>query len=164
MQATTASPALSYREILQELSGLMTGRWLTDLANTSALLFQHVPNINWVGFYLTEIMDPVTAKENVLWLGPFQGLPACTLIPFSKGVCGSAATNKKSVRVENVDSFPGHIVCDSRSKSEVAVPVVVRDRVIGILDVDSATVGRFTMKDQDFFEAVVQILLEKNKL
>ena len=108
----------------------MTGRWLTDLANTSALLFQHVPNINWVGFYLTEIMDPVTAKENVLWLGPFQGLPACTLIPFSKGVCGSAATNKKSVRVENVDS---------------------------------ATVGRFTMKDQDFFEAVVQILLEKNK-
>ncbi len=141
----------------------MTGRWLTDLANTSALLFQHVPNINWVGFYLTEKTDRASDEETKLWLGPFQGLPACTMIPFSKGVCGAAATNKRSVRVEDVDLFPGHIVCDSRSRSEVAVPLIVHGNVIGVLDVDSATVARFTLKDQEFFENVVATLLEKNK-
>ncbi len=126
-------PTLPNHEILQELAGLMTGRWLTDLANTSALLFQHVPNINCVGFYLTEKTDRASDEVTKLWLGPFQGLPACTMIPFSKGVCGTA------------------------------VPLIVHSNAIGALDVDSATVARFTLKDQEFFENVVATLLEKNK-
>ncbi len=152
----TSSKALTYAEVLQELNGLMTGRWLTDLANMSALLFQHIPDINWVGFYLTD-----DTKKN-LWLGPFQGQPACTMIPFSKGVCGTAATEKKSMLVLDVDLFPGHIVCDSSSRSEVVVPLIVSENVIGVLDVDSATRARFTKQDQSFFESAVQILLEKN--
>ena len=152
---TTQSKTLSHSEILQELRGLMTGRWLTDLANMSALLFQHIPDINWVGFYLTD------ETKNNLWLGPFQGQPACTMIPFSKGVCGTAATQKNSMLVHDVDLFPGHIVCDSRSRSEVVVPLMVNSEVIGVLDVDSATVARFTKQDQAFFESAVQILLEK---
>ncbi len=146
---------LSYAEILQELRGLKTGRWLTDLANMSALLFQHIPDINWVGFYLTD-----ESKKN-LWLGPFQGQPACTMIPFSKGVCGTAATEKRTILVLDVDLFPGHILCDSRSRSEVVVPLIVNSEVIGVLDVDSATGARFTQQDQAFFESAVQILLEK---
>ena len=150
------SKTLSYPEVLQELQGLMTGRWLTDLSNMSALLFQHTRDINWIGFYLTD-----ETKKN-LWLGPFQGQPACTMIPFSKGVCGTAATQKKTMLVLDVDLFPGHIVCDSRSRSEVVVPMIVNGNVIGVLDVDSATPARFTEQDQFFFESAVQILLEKN--
>ena len=150
------SRTLSYPEVLQELVGLMTGRWLTDLSNMSALLFQHTQDINWIGFYLTD-----ETKKN-LWLGPFQGQPACTMIPFSKGVCGTAADQKKSMLVLDVDLFPGHIVCDSRSRSEVVVPLIVNGNVIGVLDVDSATPARFTEQDQSFFESAVQILLEKN--
>ncbi len=156
MTPETAKP-LSQAEILQELSGLMTGRWLTDLANTAALLFQHVPDINWVGFYLTD------ETKVTLWLGPFQGLPACTMIPFAKGVCGTAAAQKKSILVLDIDLFPGHIVCDSRSRSEVVVPLIVNTSVVGVLDIDSTSKGRFHKQDQVFFESVVQILLEKNK-
>lgn len=159
----TANPnqhqKLSQREVLQELEGLLTGRWITDLSNTSALLFQHFGDINWVGFYLTD----KTASVPTLWLGPFQGLTACTMIPFSKGVCGAAATSKTSMLVEDVDLFPGHIACDSRSKSEVVVPMIRNGTVIGVLDVDSASKARFTKEDQIFFEKVVEILLRHTK-
>lgn len=144
------------KEILQEAEALLTGRWITDLANISALLMNHFADINWVGFYL------VPDNENdVLWLGPFQGQPACTTIPFTKGVCGSAATQKKAMLIENVAEFPGHIVCDSRSKSEVVIPLIKNQKVIGVLDVDSATLARFTIEDQIFFENIVKILLNK---
>ena len=152
------SVPLSQLEVLQELEGIMTGQWITDLATTAAILFQHVTDINWVGFYLTD-----TAGK-VLWLGPFQGLPACTLIPFAKGVCGTSAQTKQSMLVLDVDLFPGHIVCDSRSRSEVVVPLISEQKVIGVLDVDSATTARFTKTDLLFFENVVKILLQKNKL
>ena len=103
---------LTHQEILQELGGLLTGRWITDLANTSALIYQHFPDINWVGFYLydqsnLQIKDQ-PSEQKPMWLGPFQGLPACTMIPYSKGVCGKAALEKKSVRVEKGD-FSGNI-------------------------------------------------------
>lgn len=133
----------------------MTGRWITDLSNTSALLMSRFSDINWVGFYLVE-EDPET-----LWLGPFQGNPACTMIPLSKGVCGAAARDKKTMRVDNVDEFPGHIVCDSRSKSEVVVPLIKNNNVIAVLDVDSASLKRFSADDQKFFEDVVKIILSK---
>lgn len=149
---------LSRREILQEAEGLLTGRWITDLANISSLLMSNITDINWVGFYLVEPDDSST-----MWLGPFQGLPACTMIPFSKGVCGAAATGQKSMRVDDVDAFPGHIVCDSRSKSEVVVPMIKNQKVIGVLDVDSATPARFTAEDLLFFENIVELILNKSK-
>lgn len=146
----------SKKEILQELEGILTGRWITDLSNTSALLMSRYVDLNWIGFYLVEKDDP-----NTLWLGPFQGEPACTMIPLAKGVCGAAATNKKSMRVDNVDLFPGHIACDSRSKSEVVVPLIKNDQVIGVLDIDSPILNRFNDEDQKFFEKVVEILMSK---
>lgn len=151
---------LTHKEILQELSGLLTGRWITDLANTSALLFQHFTDINWVGFYLAE--DLKSSDSQILWLGPFQGLPACTMIPFAKGVCGTAAQTQTSQLVEDVDQFPGHIACDSRSKSEVVVPIVMNKKVIGVLDVDSASKARFDKNDLLFFEQVVETLIKAN--
>lgn len=147
----------SKAEILQEAEALLTGRWMTDLANISALVMAHFGDINWVGFYLV----PEEEKET-LWLGPFQGLPACTEIPFSKGVCGAAASQKKSQLVDDVDAFPGHIVCDSRSKSEVVVPLIKNNEVIGVLDVDSATLARFSKDDQLFFEKLTALLLKKH--
>lgn len=154
---------ISTHEMLQELEGILTGRWITDLANISALIFQHFEDINWVGFYLTDLSEKAKKSEPTLWLGPFQGLPACTMIPFSKGVCGAAATQKKPMRVEDVDQFPGHIVCDSRSKSEVVIPLIQNEIVVGVLDVDSATKARFTSDDQIFFEKVVKLLMSKAK-
>jgi len=147
----------SKSEILQEAEALLTGRWITDLANISALVMANFGDINWVGFYLVP-----EGQKDVLWLGPFQGLPACTDIPFSKGVCGAAATQKKSQLVKDVDAFPGHIVCDSRSKSEVVVPLIKNNEVIGVLDVDSASLARFSEDDKAFFEKLAAILLKKH--
>lgn len=147
----------SFKETLQELEAILTGRWLTDLSNTAALLNSRFKDINWIGFYLT---DPKDSSET-LWLGPFQGLPACTMIPFSKGVCGTAAAQKKTMRISDVDQFPGHIVCDSRSRSEVVVPLIKNNVVLGVLDVDSASLNRFDEDDQKFFEEAVQILMKK---
>lgn len=146
----------SFEETLQELQGLMTGRWLTDLANTAAFLNSRFKDINWIGFYL---VDPHDAPET-MWLGPFQGLPACTMIPFNKGVCGAAASQKQTMRIEDVDQFPGHIVCDSRSRSEIVVPMFQNEKVIGVLDVDSAKLNRFSADDQRFFEDAVRILMD----
>ena len=149
---------LAPKEILQQLSGLLTGHWITDLANTAALIFQHVQDVNWVGFYLYE-----SESENILWLGPFQGLPACTMIPAGKGVCGTAAAAGKSIIVEDVDAFTGHIACDARSRSEVVIPLIKNEKVLGVLDVDSATLARFKLQDQVFFEDLIQMLLHANK-
>jgi L-methionine (R)-S-oxide reductase len=149
---------MNYSEALQELEGLLTGRWITDLSNTAAHLNSRVTDINWIGFYLTDFK----ASPPALWLGPFQGLSACTMIPFSKGVCGAAATQKQTMRIADVDQFPGHIVCDSRSRSEVVVPLIQNDLVWGVLDVDSATLNRFNETDQKFFEAAAKLLLQKN--
>lgn len=148
----------SHQELLQEVEALLTGRWITDLANVSALLMGGFPDINWVGFYLTDAKDSQT-----LWLGPFQGLPACTMIPFGKGVCGTAAMTKKSQLVHNVHQFPGHIVCDARSQSEVVIPIILNNQVVGVLDIDSASAGRFNESDVVFFENVVKTLLKQTK-
>ena len=153
---------LSHAEILQELEGLLTGHWITDLANTAALIFQHVQDINWVGFYLYEKVNSANATLQNMWLGPFQGLPACTMIPNGKGVCGTSAALKKTMLVDDVDAFPGHIVCDSRSKSELVVPLIKSQIVLGVLDVDSASSSRFKQIDQDFFESVAHLLLKSS--
>lgn len=103
-------------------------------------------------------------NSKTLWLGPFQGQPACTMIPFSKGVCGAAASGKKTMRVADVDMFPDHIVCDSNSKSELVVPIIKEGKLIGVLDVDSVSKNRFSEEDELFFESAVKILIAKDNL
>lgn len=153
--------------------------WLPVLSNAAALLWDALDDINWAGFYL---VDPVTVsgaepsagselgaapvaepsdhepRTPELRLGPFQGKVACVRIPFGKGVCGTAAETKTSQLVEDVHQFPGHIACDSASNSEVVVPIVKDNQVVGVLDIDSPSVARFTQEDLTGLEQVVKAL------
>lgn len=151
MQPTRAisyeNKASFYRELVQDLEGYLEDSSLANLANASALLMMHLPRLNWVGFYLFD------GEE--LSLGPFQGRPACVKIPLSKGVCGAAARERVSVVVPDVDRFPGHIVCDSASKSEIVVPMIVDGKLYGVLDVDSPELARFDDDDRRGLEALV---------
>ncbi len=144
-------PAL-YRDLLSALDGLTAGEpdSIANMANAAALIWETLPDVNWVGFY-----------RNVggeLVLGPFQGRAACIRIPFGKGVCGAAAETLEIQRVDDVHAFPGHIACDADSRSELVVPVRVDGRVVGVLDLDSPRPGRFTTADQAGFEAFVATL------
>jgi GAF domain-containing protein len=126
--------------------------WLANLANTSALLFSELDDLNWVGFYLKE--------DEELVLGPFQGKPACVRIPLGKGVCGTAAAEGKVIVVPDVQAFPGHIACDAASRSEVVIPLMTPEgRLLGVLDVDSPVLNRFTSQDADGLSKVVESLL-----
>ena len=138
--------------------------WLPVLSNTAALLWDALDDINWAGFYL---VDPTTAMgaepglepaSPELRLGPFQGKVACVRIPFGRGVCGTAAATKTSQLVEDVHQFPGHIACDSASNSEVVVPIFKDEQVVGVLDIDSPSVARFTQEDLTGLEQVVRAL------
>lgn len=135
-----------YQELLQNLEALTQGiPYLTsNLANTAALIWQTVPGLNWAGFY--EMTD------GALVLGPFQGKPACIRIPLGRGVCGTAAQEGKTVRVENVHDFPGHIACDGASNSEIVIPLYKNGTLWGVLDLDSPHFGRFTPEDQQGLE------------
>lgn len=146
-----------YAELSREIEALKDSVWFTALANAAASLNQHLPEINWVGFYLF--------KEGELVLGPFQGLPACTRIALGKGVCGTAARERKSILVEDVDQFPGHIACDSASRSEVVIPLFrdpARTDLIGVLDVDSPKLARFDAEDLAGLELVAEALMRAN--
>lgn len=121
-----------------------------NLANASALLWQEMETINWVGFY--KIID------GALVLGPFQGKPACIRIPVGKGVCGTAVAEDKIQLVPNVHDFPGHIACDSDSNSEIVLPLHAKGRIWGVLDIDSPTVARFTETDRDGLMPVAAVL------
>lgn len=123
---------------------------VTNLSNASALLNECLENINWVGFYLL--------RKNVLCLGPFQGKTACVRIPVGKGVCGSAVAENRTMRIENVHEFPGHIACDCASQSEIVVPIRVEGEIKGVLDIDSPTVGRFAREDEELLEESVRII------
>ncbi len=134
--------------------------WLPVLSNAAALLWDALDDINWAGFYL---VDPATvtgagASTPELRLGPFQGKVACVRIPFCRGVCGTAAATKTSQLVEDVHQFPGHIACDSASNSEVVVPIFKDGQVVGVLDIDSPNVARFTQEDLAGLEQVVKAL------
>jgi L-methionine (R)-S-oxide reductase len=148
-----------YRELRLELSGLLTDDWISNLSNFSAALFAALPNLNWCGFYLVR----AHTGPNHLKLGPFQGRPACLDIPFDRGVCGYAARDRSTVIVEDVHQFPGHIACDERSRSEIVVPLLRNNKVIGVLDLDSPVVGRFSQADLKGLEDLVALLLEKTK-
>ena len=127
---------------------------ISVLANVSAILNQYMENINWVGFYLN--------KNNTLLLGPFQGKVACTTIPFNRGVCGACATSNKTIIVKDVHQFPGHIACDSASKSEICVPINVKGQFYGLLDIDAPITNRFDDNDKNNLEKLVSII--ENKL
>lgn len=145
-----------YEMVIKQLLALIEDEsdQIANLSNASALLNQFLADINWIGFYL--------AKEGELVLGPFQGLPACVRIPFGKGVCGTSASERKLMRVEDVHEFPGHIACDAASRSEIVIPLIKDDNLIGVLDIDSPSVGRFTELDETmlvkFSEALINYL------
>ena len=144
-----ASKAAQYAQLLGSARALLEGErdLIANAANLSALLFHSLPDLNWAGFYLL--------KGGELVLGPFQGKPACVRIALGRGVCGTAAQQRRTVVVPDVHAFPGHIACDSASNSEVVVPVVQGGRVIGVLDLDSPHAGRFDHEDAAGLEAIV---------
>ena len=122
---------------------------MSNLSNASAILNQ-LENINWCGFYI--------AKDDVLYLGPFQGEVACTVIPFNKGVCGAAASKKETIIVPNVNEFPGHIACSSASTSEIVTPIIVNNEVKAVIDIDAPIFNRFTNKDKELLEEMAKVL------
>lgn len=123
---------------------------IANLSNAAALLNQFLDEINWVGFYLYE--------EDQLILGPFQGLPACVRIPMGKGVCGTSAATEKTLRIEDVHQFPGHIACDAASRSEIVIPLMKDGKLLGVLDIDSPITDRFDEMDQQGLEKFAEIL------
>ena len=145
----------NYSLLNKQLSALLTGEThlIANLSNASALLNIFLKDINWVGFYLLE--------DNGLVLGPFQGLPACIRIPLGKGVCGTAAQSAKTIIVDDVDQFPGHIACDAASKSEIVIPIFKDGLLIAVLDIDSPLKGRFSQEEAKYLEQFVKVL-EKN--
>jgi len=141
-----------YRDLASALGGLVADEpdSIANMANATALIFETLPDVNWVGFY-----------RNVggeLVLGPFQGRAACIRIPFGKGVCGVAAESRQVQRVEDVHAFPGHIACDAASRSEIVVPLIRNGEVIGVLDIDSANHARFDADDEAGVVALGEIL------
>jgi GAF domain-containing protein len=142
-----------YRQLFTDLDALLTGERdaTANAANTAALLYHDLGRLNWAGFYF------VQGRELVL--GPFQGRPACVRIPIGRGVCGTAAATRKSVLVADVHEFPGHIACDPASRSELVVPLLADDRLIGVLDLDSPDIARFDPEDQAGCEALAAILV-----
>lgn len=142
----------------RQLEALLDTRdWLTNSAQTGAFIAQQLSDLNWVGFYLQR-------QSDVLSLGPFQGKPACHPIPFSKGVCGAAARQQTTQRVDDVHAVDEHIACDANSRSELVVPVVVNGHLWGVLDLDSPLHGRFTQQDQAGIEALVATFIQQTDL
>ena len=130
--------------------------FIANAANLSSLLFHSLPDLNWAGLYLL--------KQGELVLGPFQGKPACVRIRLGEGVCGTAASRQETIVVDNVHDFPGHIACDSASNSEIVVPIVKEDRLIGVLDLDSPSFARFDDEDAKGLNELVEIFVEATSL
>jgi L-methionine (R)-S-oxide reductase len=143
-----------YDQLAAQLSSLLAGErdLVANAANFSSLVFHALPDLNWAGFYF--------AKDDELVLGPFQGQPACVRIRIGQGVCGAGASKCETVIVPNVHEFPGHIACDSASNSEIVVPLMKGERLIGVLDLDSPSIGRFDADDADGLERLARILIE----
>jgi GAF domain-containing protein len=146
----------AYAELATGLRALLSGEHdlIANAANLAALLYWSLPQLNWAGFYLVE------PGRGDLLLGPFQGKPACVRIPIGRGVCGTAAARRETVVVPDVHAFPGHIACDSASNSEIVVPVIRGDRLLGVLDLDSPVPGRFDGEDADGLERLVRVFVE----
>lgn len=149
---TEAQLTGEYREIVTQAKGLMSGETdlIANMANLSALLFLHLKDINWAGFYLY--------KDDQLVLGPFQGKPACIRIPMGRGVCGTAAQTREVQVIQDVHQFAGHIACDAASNSEIVVPIEIDGKLIGVLDIDSPEFARFNENDKAGLVTLVHAL------
>jgi GAF domain-containing protein len=145
----TGEPRLPLAEARQQLAALLSGEpdLVANAANTAAFINTLLGDINWVGFYFL--------KDKELVLGPFQGQPACVRIPVGRGVCGTSVASGETQRVDDVHAFPGHIACDVRSRSELVVPLRNASAIVGVLDIDSPTPGRFSTADQAYVEALM---------
>jgi L-methionine (R)-S-oxide reductase len=152
------SKAGTYREINVQLAGLFAGErnGLANAANMCALLYQMLPDVNWVGFYFKQ--------GGELVLGPFQGRVACVRIALGRGVCGTAAERREILVVPDVNEFPGHIACDAASRSEIVLPLVQESRLLGVLDLDSPKLSRFDHEDRDGLKAAAKLLLDSSQL
>ena len=143
----------SWQRLIQQAEGLLSVSRdrISNAANLSALLYQELADVSWVGFYLLD--------GEMLRLGPFQGKPACVNINLGEGVCGTAAVSGQAIRVADVDAFDGHIVCDADARSELVVPLFRNGQLLGVLDVDSTSLDRFTREDEEGLIAVVEVYL-----
>jgi GAF domain-containing protein len=143
-----------YAELAAQARGLLAGERdrIANAANLSSLIYHALPDLNWVGFYFHD--------GHELVVGPFQGQPACVRIPIGKGVCGTAAQTRSTQRVADVHAFPGHIACDAASRSELVVPLLAGDALLGVFDLDSPVPGRFDADDQHGLEAIARIFVE----
>lgn len=143
-----------YELMLSQLKALLEDEhdMIANMANTSALLNESLQDINWVGFYLY--------KNEELILGPFQGKVACVHIPLNKGVCGKSARTRQIICVEDVHAFPGHIACDCASRSEIVIPLIKKDTLLGVLDIDSPQLARFSEEDAQYLQKAADILLQ----
>ena len=150
----TANKPELYRDLSRQLSALLAGECdlIANAANTAALIYHGVPDLNWAGFYFRAGVELV--------LGPFQGKPACVRIPIGTGVCGTAAKRAETVLVRNVHDFPGHIACDPNSRSELVVPLLDADIVLGVLDLDSPLLARFDGIDREGCEQLATLFVE----
>lgn len=148
-----ADKPAAYAELAGQLAALLHGErdWVANAANTAALLWHSLPDLNWAGFYWL--------KEGQLVLGPFQGKPACVRIEVGRGVCGTAAAERRTVVVPDVHAFPGHIACDAASRSEIVLPLVQAGRLLGVLDLDSPLPGRFDDADAAGLNQIAAIFL-----
>lgn len=144
-----------YQELIPLCESLLKEEkeWISILSNFAALLKQSFESFSWVGFYLL--------KDNNLILGPFHGKVACSFIEMGKGVCGTSALRKETIIVEDVNKFPGHIACDENSKSEIVLPIMLNNKLIGVLDIDSYNLSNFDKIDKDYLEKLVYILAKK---
>jgi L-methionine (R)-S-oxide reductase len=153
-----APKAERYRELNSQLAALLTGEsdGLANAANTAALLWQGLPDLNWAGFYFL--------RDGELVLGPFQGKVACVRIALGRGVCGTAAQKRETIVVPDVEKFPGHIACDHASRSEIVVPLIKDGKLIGVLDLDSPIADRFDEADAAGLAATAKIFLDGSEL
>jgi len=149
-----ATPEALYSSLQQALGGLLAGEHdlIANAANFAALVYDTLPDLNWAGCYFL--------RGDELVLGPFQGRPACVRIAIGRGVCGTAAQRRSSVLVADVHEFPGHIACDAASRSELVVPMLQGEQLVGVFDLDSPRTGRFSAADQAGIEAAVRILMQ----
>ena len=143
-----------YALLFKQLEALIAGEenLIANLSNASALLNVFLERVNWVGFYLFD------SEKNQLVLGPFQGLPACIRIPLGRGVCGTAASKKETMMIDDVNQFPGHIACDAASRSEIVIPLLKDNQLIGVLDIDSPDYKRFTQEEAELLQSFVKVL------
>jgi len=145
---------VAYADLARDLRALLQGErdLIANAANTAALVYDALPDLNWTGFYLY--------KSGELVLGPFQGKPACVRIAIGKGVCGTAAAQRQTILVEDVHAFPGHIACDSASNSEIVIPLIRGNELLGVLDLDSPKHARFNSADARGLETVAKIFID----